>query len=113
MGRPSGSGSAARFIIIAIPALALACPGAAAAADPEALPEGAGLSAKYPHDAGIARDPAVLFAEDFETGSLQEVVKRWDDQSNHEKKVLSLADDAPAGSGGKRSLGMTATLGEN
>ena len=33
-----------------------------------------GLSAKYPGDAGIARDPAVLFAEDFESGDM----KKWD-----------------------------------
>jgi hypothetical protein len=36
----------------------------------------AGLAEKYPGDAGIERDPAVLFAENFESGDL----KKWDQQ---------------------------------
>jgi hypothetical protein len=40
--------------------------GVAAAADP--LPEGdAGIAARYPGDVGIARDPDVVFADDFES----------------------------------------------
>ena len=35
-----------------------------------------GLSTKYPGDAGIATDPAVLFADDFESGDM----KKWDEQ---------------------------------
>ncbi|HUR56468.1 MAG TPA: hypothetical protein VM029_02075, partial [Opitutaceae bacterium] len=35
-----------------------------------------GLAARYPGDVGLARDPAVLFAEDFESGDL----KKWDEQ---------------------------------
>jgi hypothetical protein len=31
------------------------------------LPEGLGLAARYPADAGIASDPAVVFADDFES----------------------------------------------
>jgi len=46
----------------------------AAAAD---LPRGPGLAAKYPDDQGLAKDPAVLFADDFESGDL----KKWDDKS--------------------------------
>ena len=42
----------------------------------EKLPEGAGLSAKYPGDVGIVKDPAVLFTDDFESGDL----KRWDER---------------------------------
>jgi hypothetical protein len=80
-------------------------------ADP--LPAGYGLAAKYPGDRGIARDPHVLFAEDFEEGSLEEVVKRWSEASNKDGKVLALSADVPPGSAGKRSLQMTATLGEN
>ena len=34
-----------------------------------------GLAAHYPDDLGIERDPAVLFADNFESGNL----KRWDD----------------------------------
>jgi hypothetical protein len=33
------------------------------------------LAARYPGDVGLARDPAVLFADDFESGDL----KRWDE----------------------------------
>ena len=35
-----------------------------------------GLAARYPGDAGIERDPAVLFAENFESGDL----KKWDER---------------------------------
>jgi hypothetical protein len=38
-----------------------------------------GLAAKYPGDIGLARDPAVLFADDFEAGDL----KKWDEQRGH------------------------------
>jgi hypothetical protein len=41
------------------------------------LPEGPGLAARYPRDAGIAKDPAVFFADDFESGDL----RKWDDMS--------------------------------
>lgn len=34
---------------------------------------GAGLAAKYLGDMGIERDPAVLFAESFETGSKEDI----------------------------------------
>lgn len=64
--------------------IALAFAAASLAAD---LPSGPGLSAKYPNDAGIAKDPAVLFADDFETGDL----KKWDDGG----KTLKLVADNP------------------
>jgi predicted amidohydrolase len=35
---------------------------------------GEGLAAKYPGDAGIEKDPAVLFADNFESGDM----KKWD-----------------------------------
>jgi hypothetical protein len=35
--------------------------------DAETLPEGNGLAARYPGDVGIASDPAVIFADDFES----------------------------------------------
>lgn len=44
------------------------------------LPEGStGLAARYPGDAGIAADPDVVFAEDFESGSIEKVKARWED----------------------------------
>jgi len=93
--------------------LASSLPLESAGAEADALPEGPGLSARYPGDAGLERDPAVLFAESFESGTLEEISKRWGNESNQDRKVLSLAADTPPGSPGKRSLGMTATLGEN
>lgn len=78
-----------------------------------ALPEAAGLATKYQGDRGIERDPAVLFAENFETGSIEEIGKRWGDLSNKDGKVMAFSDDVPPGSAGKRSLHITATLGEN
>jgi hypothetical protein len=84
---------------------------AARAAEKEALPEGPGLSSKYPRDAGIERDPAVLFAESFEGGTLEEIEKRWDSVSNKDGKVLALSDEVPVESGGRRSIQITATLG--
>lgn len=87
--------------------------GKAGAAVESALPEGYGLSAMHPGDAGIGSDPAVLFAESFEEGGLDATVKRWDEASNEDGKVLALSEDVPPASAGKRSLQMTATLGEN
>jgi hypothetical protein len=79
-----------------------------------ALPEGYGLSAKHPGDVGIAKDPAVLFADDFEAKSLAQIEERWGGEaSNKDGKVISLSKEVPPGSPGKQSLEMTATLGEN
>lgn len=77
------------------------------------LPQGFGLSAKYPHDAGMARDPAVLLAEDFEGGAPEDLKRRWSDVSNQDGKVLAFSDGVPPDSHGTRCLQMTATLGEN
>ena len=78
------------------------------------LPEGYGLSARYPGDVGIARDPAVLFADDFEAASLAQIEKQWaGETSNRGGKVMALSADVPPGSRGTHSLQMTATLGQN
>ncbi len=51
-----------------------------------------GLAAKYPGDEGLARDPAVLFSDDFEAGDL----KKWDEV----KRPVNWSRDNPhAGSG--------------
>ncbi len=80
---------------------------------PAALPEGYGLSAKYPGDKGIARDPAVLFAEDFENGDLRDLARRWEEMKDPHSRVMSLMTDVPPASSGEYSLRMEATLGEN
>lgn len=77
------------------------------------LPEGFGLSAKYPGDAGIGRGPTVLLGENFETGTIADLRKRWEDVKNPSGKVLAFSQDVPTQSPGKRSLRITATLHEN
>jgi hypothetical protein len=42
---------------------------------PPRLPQGYGLSSRYPGDIGIENDSAVLFAENFEKGTLEEIAK--------------------------------------
>jgi hypothetical protein len=75
------------------------------------LPSNAeGVAAKYPGDRGIERDPRVLFAENFETGRIEELARRWDSMSNHERKVMAFSNDVPPSSSGRRSLQMTVTL---
>src|SRR5947207_13982313 len=70
----------------ALPAIA-ASPATAPAAR---LPEGPGLAAKYPADAGIAKDPAVFFADDFESGDL----RKWDDKPG---TITVITDNPHAG----------------
>ena len=77
------------------------------------LPEGGGLAARYPGDIGIEKDPAVVFAENFEEGTLDELFGRWTDTSNKNGKVLAFSTDVAGESAGRRSLQMTATKGEN
>ncbi|MBM4037157.1 MAG: hypothetical protein FJ290_01470 [Planctomycetes bacterium] len=66
------------------------------------VPEGAGLAAKYPGDEGIERDPQVVFVEDFETGSVQEIAARWGDVLHPAN--MDLPEDIHASSPGRRSL---------
>ena len=61
-----------------------------------------GLAAKYLGDRGIGDDPAVIFTEDFEVDSLQDLAGHWEMVRNPER--MSLADDAPNASRGRRSL---------
>jgi hypothetical protein len=95
------------FLAVVVCALALV------PAEAAALPDGYGISARYPGDQGIAKDPAVLFAEDFEGASLERVRQHWGGQTNNEQGVLSLSSGVPAGSAGKYSLEITATRGQN
>jgi hypothetical protein len=66
-----------------LPALVALC-----VANIAALPEGPGLSASHPHDVGMAGDAAVLLAENFETGALSDLAKRWDDVSNEIRAAI-------------------------
>jgi len=75
------------------------------------LPEGFGIAGKYPGDIGISDDPSVLFAEDFERDSIESIARHWGEISNDE--IMTLSEDVPRNSSGKRSIRMTAILGEN
>jgi hypothetical protein len=93
---------------------------AAAAAAPggeKRLPEGdEGLAARHPGDTGLAGDRDVVFVEDFERGTTEEIWRRWwRDQPREEKhaRAQALSDQVPPGSPGKRSLQMTGTLGQD
>jgi hypothetical protein len=96
---------------LVLPVLLLA--GTAGWAQMADLPQGYGISVKYPGDAGIERDPAVVLAEGFEIEDVAELGKRWSDVGNEGAQALMLDGMVPPGSAGKRSLRVTATRGEN
>jgi len=50
-------------------------------------PQGPGLAAKYAGDAGITKNPAVIFADDFESGDL----KKWEDPQG----TIAVVDEKP------------------
>jgi hypothetical protein len=68
-----------------------------------------GIAAKYAGDAGIERDPAVIFAENFEEPSLDEMWKRWETVTD--RPGMTFSNDVPRGSAGKKSLVMERTRG--
>ncbi|MEQ8786006.1 MAG: hypothetical protein RIC55_06890 [Pirellulaceae bacterium] len=67
-----------------------------------------GLAAKYPGDVGIARDPAVVFVENFDAGPLEEILKRW--ESVQHREILSLSSESLTDGG--KSLLMTHVGGQ-
>lgn len=75
------------------------------------LPHGVGIAAKFNADRDIASHPSVIFADNFETGGLE---NRWDEINNKKGSPLSWEnrsnDKAPVG---KRSLRVTADLSQN
>ena len=77
------------------------------------LDPGPGIAVKYIGDAGIEGDASVIFAENFETGDFAEIVKRWGYTSIKNGEIQAFSGEVPPGSAGRRSLQMTATLGEN
>ncbi len=79
------------------------------------LPSGEGLAAKFASDQNIAGHPAVIFADDFESGELG---ANWDETRNRGdalQYVKPLAAQTPQGQSvlGERALQVTATLGKN
>jgi len=67
---------------------------------------GSTLAARYPGDVGIDADPAVVWHEDFEEGSVDAVVARYDDHKN--TPGMQLVADVPPGSAGTKSMQWTA-----
>jgi len=61
-----------------------------------------GLASLYPGDEGIERDPRVLFVDDFETGTVDEIGARWG--NIHRRENLDLSDDVHADSPGLKSI---------
>jgi hypothetical protein len=66
-----------------------------------------GIASKYPGDVGIGQDPDVVWAENFEEGSVGAVTGRYDDHKN--SAGMALVSDVPAKSGGKASMKLTAS----
>ncbi|MEA1996911.1 MAG: hypothetical protein U9N45_04705, partial [Gemmatimonadota bacterium] len=77
------------------------------------LPHGPGLAAQYTGDAGIDTNQAVVFFEDFEDASLENLPQRWDHISNENNDVLYYVRDVPDRSAGTMSLQMKASRGSN
>jgi len=67
---------------------------------------GAGIAARYPGDVGIENDPAVVWAENFEQGSVDAVLTRYEDYGNPEG--MTLVPDVPAASSGSAALRLVA-----
>jgi hypothetical protein len=71
------------------------------------LPEGVtGIAAKYRGDKGIDQDPAVVFADDFEShASVADLRTKWDVLTHEE--LLSIVDGTDNELGGAKSLLLT------
>jgi hypothetical protein len=65
-----------------------------------------GIAARYPGDVGIENDPAVVFAENFEEGSVELVTARYEDAKN--AAGMALVADVPAASSGTAAMQLTA-----
>ncbi len=63
------------------------------------------LSDTYPGDVGMEGDPAVVWMEGFESGSLDAVISRYDSHKN--PAGMMLVSDVPPKSSGRRAMRMT------
>ena len=69
--------------------------------------DGPTLAEEYPGDVGIGDDPAVVWAENFEAGSVDAVLARYDDFKN--QPGMALEADVPAASSGDAAMRLTAS----
>ena len=67
------------------------------------------LADEYPGDDGIGEDPAVVWFEGFEAGSVAAVTDRYDQAQGQAR--MALVADQPAGASGSSALAMTAGQG--
>jgi hypothetical protein len=67
-------------------------------------PQQGGLATLYPGDEGIERDPRVLFVEDFETGTVEEIGARWGNITK--KENVSLSGDSHGHTPGTKSISI-------
>ncbi len=102
-----------KIITLLLPALALSLFAAVSCDSGNEIPPGMGIAWLYPGDEGIGDHPSVVFAENFESGTLEDIAAKWGHMSNRDGKVMSFSSDTPEGSRGKRSLRVTATRNEN
>jgi hypothetical protein len=72
---------------------------------------GVGLSATYPCDKGLASDPAVIWLEDFEEGTVSAVTSRYD--SANDPPGMALVADIPSSSCGAASMKLTSGTAAN
>lgn len=91
----------AQFVL---PAIAVLLSGSQVIAQPAQQPA-TGLSRQYPGDVGIADDPRVVFAENFEVDSVATLGQRW--ETVRDAEIMQLADEVPSTSSGKQSLLMS------
>ncbi len=94
---------------------------AGSAPKPAELPEGLGLAAKYPDDAGMETDPSVIIHENFEGGSLEALAEarssrtttgaRWTNiaGAKGEDKTLTIVSDAAHVHSGRHALEIAVT----
>jgi hypothetical protein len=85
---------------------------AAALASEDQVAEGPGLAARYPGDAGMEKDAAVVFTESFESPDVAGLKDHWSTVDNKEE-ALSISEDVPQASSGKHSIRVTAKRGKN
>ena len=100
------------FLLLAAAAVAHAAGENLASSGTSQLPHGDGIAAAFKADAEISGHESVIYANGFEQGEAWK--KHWDEARDKDGKVLALV--APPGADpkfGKRSLQVTATLGEN
>src|SRR5262245_50089007 len=73
----------------------------------EPLPAGtSGIAARYPGDAGIGSDPAVIFADDFESyGSAAALTGKWNEA--YHAANLRIATEAGNFYSGSKAIEMT------